>query len=594
MGDSKFAMKPHKSHAKYLIALCLVLATAIVYWPALNHQFINYDDPAYVTQNRYVRMGLTYGSIQWAFTTVHMGNWNPLTWLSHMLDYQIYELNPKGHHLTNIILHILNTLALFALLNRLTGKLWRSALVAAIFALHPLRVESVAWVSERKDVLSTFFFIATILAYVFYVQKPTRGAYATIIVLFILGLMAKPMLVTLPCVLLLLDYWPLERFTFGRSRSSTPSSAVEHYSIPEISLNPKPFTEKIPLFILSAVFCIVTIYAQRVSKAIISIHDYPLMVRISNALLAYANYLWKTFWPSNLAVIYPLPENVPIFHSILAFLFLIGLSLLFLWLWRRQPHLLVGWLWFIGTLVPVIGLIQVGLQAMADRYTYIPSVGVYLLVVWAVAELTRKWRYRTILAGLSSFIVVGLLAITTSTQLTFWENSLSLFTHTLHVTKKNYIAHTNLGDALDKCGRYPEAMVHYGEALRIKPDDAFPYYKLATDLDIVGRIEDALRYYRKSLQIDPNNPQAHSNFGVALMRQGDTAEAKRHFAEALRLDPDLGDAHYNLGLALSSEGKIEEAIGHYNEALRQNPSDSEIKMTLERAQADLAKRRDHE
>jgi protein O-mannosyl-transferase len=576
-----------------LIALSLIIATAIVYWPALNHQFINYDDPAYVTQNRYVRMGLTYEAIQWAFTTVHMGNWNPLTWLSHMLDYQMYGLNPKGHHLTNIILHILNTLALFALLNRLTGRLWRSALVAAIFALHPLHVESVAWVSERKDVLSTLFFFGTILAYVFYVQKPTRGHYAAVIVLFVFGLMAKPMLVTLPCVLLLLDYWPLQRLTFGRWRFSNPSTKVQHHSIPGISSNARPFAEKVPLFILSAVFCILTIYAQRAERALISTQDYPVMVRISNALLAYINYLWKTFWPSNLAVIYPLPEYVPVFHSILALLFLVGISLLFLRSSRRGPFLLVGWLWFIGTLVPVIGLIQVELQAMADRYTYISSVGVYLLVICGVAEMTGKWRYRTIFASLSSFVVLGLLAFATSTQLTFWENSLTLFTHTLRVTNKNYIAHTNLGDALDKYGRYNEAMYHYGEALRIKPNDAFPYYKLATDLEVVGRTEDALRYYRKSLQIDPNNSRVHSNFGVALIRQGNVAEAKRHFAEALRLDPDLGDAHYNLGLALSSEGKIEEAISHYYEALRRNPSDSEIKMILEKALDDLAKQKNN-
>ena len=586
-------MRLHKLGTKYLIALSLIIATAIVYWPALNHQFINYDDPAYVTHNRYVKMGLTYEAIQWAFTTAHMGNWNPLTWLSHMLDYQMYGLNPKGHHLTNLILHILNTLALFALLNRLTGRLWRSALVAAIFALHPLHVESAAWVSERKDVLSTFFFMGTILAYVFYVQKPTPGHYAVVIVLFALGLMAKPMLVTLPCVLLLLDYWPLQRLTLNRWRFSNPSIKGQHHLIPRNSSNPRPFTEKIPLFVLSAVFCVVTIYAQRAERALISVQDYPVMVRISNALLAYINYLWKTFWPSDLAVIYPLPEHVPIFHSILALLFLMGISLLFFRLSRRGPFLLVGWLWFIGTLVPVIGLIQVGLQAMADRYTYIPSVGVYLLVVWGVAEMTRKWRYRTIFAGLSTFVVLGLLAFATRTQLTFWENSLTLFTHTLRVTNRNYIAHTNLGDALDKYGRYNEAMYHYGEALRIKPNDAFPYYKLATDLEVVGRIEDALRYYRKSLQIDPNNSRVHSNFGVALIRQGNVAEAKRHFAEALRLDPDLGDAHYNLGLALASEGKIEEAIRHYDEALRRNPSDSEIRMTLEKALADLAKRRNN-
>jgi protein O-mannosyl-transferase len=581
----------HRLRMKHFIPLCLILLTVIVYWPVLNHQFINYDDPAYVTENHHVRMGLTYESIRWAFTTTLMGNWNPITWLSHMLDYQIYGLNPKGHHLTNLVFHVLSVLLLFTLLTKLTGALWRSALVAAIFALHPLRIESVAWVSERKDVLSTFFFMLTLSAYVYYVKKPTGKSYFAVILLFILGLMSKPMLVTLPFVLLLLDAWPLQRLNLAGWPLSPPPANQQDRPAGPIPSNVRVFLDKVPLLILAAAFSALAIYAQRIEKAVLSVPEHSFYGRISNALLSYVNYLSKTFWPKDLAVLYPLPESVPPVQAMVSLAFLAGITFLFLRLRRHHPHLLVGWLWFVGTLMPVIGLVQVGLQAMADRYTYIPSVGIYILVVWAVAEIAGKWRCHALPAGLAGAIVVSSLSISTRLQLPHWQDSIALFTHAIRVTNNNYIAHTNLGDALDKQGRHRDAIFHYAEALRIKPREAFLYYKMACALDTLGRTDIAFQYYGKSLQIDPSNPHVHNNFGIALIRYGRAHDAKKHFLEALRLNPDLGDAHYNLGLALASEGEREEAILHYYEALRLNPWDSEIRMTLQDALAETAKHR---
>ncbi len=569
--------------AKYIIITLLLLTTIVVYWPAVNHEFVNYDDPAYVTGNDHVRTGFTYENTKWAFSTTLMGNWNPVTWLSHMADSELYGLDPRGHHLTSILLHGLNAVLLFIFLNRITGRLWRSALVALIFSLHPLRVESVAWVSERKDILSAFFFLTTLLAYALYVEKPSITRYATIMVSFVLGLMAKPMLVTLPFVLLLLDYWPFNRFDAGYRTLQPPATGRPAQRAIKATSCTEVFFEKLPLFLLSAVFSGIAVYAQRNAKALMSLPAYPVVQRVSNALLAYAGYIRKTFWPRDLAVLYPLSEHVPAVQAVLAFVFLGCISLLFVWLSKRSPFLITGWFWFVGTLVPVIGLIQVGLQAMADRYTYIPAIGLAILIVWGAAEATANLRRRLLILTVSSCVLVLSLIIATRFQLQYWENSIALFTHTLAVTENNYVGHTNLGDALDKRGRYGEAIYHYGEALRIKPDDAFVYDKLATDLDIVGRPDDAVAYYRKSLQLDPGNAQVHNNLGITLIRRGNTDEAVKQFMQAVQLDPGLVDAHYNLGMALAEEGRTKEAVLQYAEALRLNPSDPEIRSSLEKA-----------
>ena len=575
-----------KFNRKYLIAVLLMLVTLSLYWPALSHEFINYDDPEYVTGNVHVKAGLTSDNMRWAFTSTLMGNWNPVTWISHMADSEIYGMDPRGHHLTNIVLHGFNTVLLFILLNTLTGALWRSAFAAAFFSFHPLRVESVAWVAERKDVLSAFFFMTTLLAYVSYVRSPSIRRYLLIMLLFVLGLMSKPMLVTLPFVLILLDYWPLGRLHPGGQDFQTTVSALAEDPPSATPSTVRLVSEKIPLFITSGFFAVIAVYAQSSAKAIRYVPEYPVAGRIANALISYVTYLEKTFWPQDLAILYPLREQVPLFYAVAAFVFLAVISLLFLRLAKRSPFLIVGWLWFIGTLVPVIGFIQVGLQAMADRYTYIPSIGLSLLVVWGIAEIAAASRYRAKILAVSGLVACLLLMGATRLQLRYWENSETLFSHTLAVTKRNYIAHANLGDALDKQGRLSEAMYHYEEALRIKPDEAFVYSKMANDLDRIGKLEDAARYYRKSLQLDPDNARVHSNFGVLLTEQGRTEEAKQHFFQAVRLDPTLRDAHYNLGLALASEGRIQEAIYHYSRALELSPSDPEIRDTLQRALAE--------
>jgi tetratricopeptide (TPR) repeat protein len=483
------------SRIKYVIVLALMLATLGVFGNSLTYDFVNYDDPAYITGNDQVKQGFTADGIVWAFTTTKMGNWNPLTWLSHMADVQLYGLDPAGHRLTNVLLHTASTLLLFLLFQRMTGSLWRSAAAAALFAIHPLRVESVVWISERKDVLSTFLFLLALLAYVRYVARPGTARYLLVVLLFVLGLLAKPMLVTLPVVLLLLDYWPLHRFRSAPLGGARPLQG-------EGSSFLKLMIEKAPLFLLSAIISAVTIWAQRHEQAMMSVADFPFLSRLSNAVLSYAKYLGMMFWPTDLAVLYPLPAQAQSVPAVLALLFLCGVTTAAVLESRRRPYLLMGWLWYLVTLAPVIGIIQVGLQSMADRYTYIPSIGIALMAVWGVADAVQV-RSRRMILILLSCVVLAFFMVTTVRQAAYWENSVSLFSHAVQVTQNNRIAHVNLGDALDRYGRYEEAMAHYRIALRIKPDDAFANYKLANDLDLSGRISEALPYYRRSLQIGP-------------------------------------------------------------------------------------------
>jgi tetratricopeptide (TPR) repeat protein len=562
-----------ESRIKYIIVLALMFAMLGVFGNSLTYDFVNYDDPAYITGNDQVKQGLTAETIAWAFTTTRMGNWNPLTWLSHMADVQLYGLNPAGHRLTSVLLHTGSAVLLFLLFQRMTGCLWRSAAAAALFALHPLRVESVVWISERKDVLSTFLFLLTLFAYVRYVGRPGTARYLLVVLLFTLGLLAKPMLVTLPVVLLLLDYWPLNRFRSAHIGGTRPLHE-------EGSSVLKLLIEKAPLLLLSAIVSMVTIWAQRHEQAMMSVADYPFLSRLSNAILSYAKYLGMMFWPTDLAVLYPLPAQAQSVSAVLALLVLCGVTTAAFLASRRRPYILMGWLWYLVTLAPVIGIIQVGLQSMADRYTYIPSIGIALAAVWGMADAAEEWRRWRVLIPLSCFILALFMAATIR-QAAYWENSVTLFSHAVQVTQNNRIAHVNLGDALDRYGRYEEAMVQYRMALRIKPDDAFANYKLANDLDLSGRTREALPYYRMSLQIDERNPHIHNNLGIALMRLGNMTEAKDHFIRAIQLDPGLGDAHYNLGLAFVSADRLEDAIRAFTEALRLNPADVDARMDLE-------------
>jgi tetratricopeptide (TPR) repeat protein len=556
--------------APYLVCLLLVGLSLGVYWQTARFDFINYDDDKYVTQNAQVQAGLTRGSLVWAFTTMHSANWHPLTWLSHMLDCKLYGLKPAGHHLTSVFFHLANSVLLLLVLNRMTGDLWRSAMVAALFAIHPLHVESVAWVAERKDVLSTFFGLIALWFYVLHAESARLKRYLIFVLAYALSLMAKPMWVTFPFLLLLLDHWPLGRLGWATSKTG--------------GVEPKKrtvFREKIPLFCLSSISCIVTYIAQQKGGAVVSIEQYSLAVRTQNALITYVGYLWKMIWPSGLACFYPYHRlGVPTWQVLLALIFLISVTVL---AWRsiqHRPYLAVGWLWYLGTLVPVIGLVQVGGQAMADRYTYLPLVGIFIAVVWGVPSLfVRRSKFRQPLSAtlpapirkglaVASGTVVLSLASCTWTQAGYWRSSISLYEHALKVARGNYLAHNNLAGALAGQGKIDEAIAHYMEALRLAPTVYQAHFALAQIFSGRGKVQEAITHLTEGLQINSDNPTAEDALGELLHGQGRTAEAIDHYSKAVRLKSDYGEAHNNLGVSLSEVGRVDEAIAEYREALR--------------------------
>jgi hypothetical protein len=532
--------------------LVLILATSAVYWHVTGHDFVLLDDDIFVYENPHVQNGLTLDSMIWAFTTTHTGLKIPLTWLSLMLDFDLYGLDAGGYHLTNLLLHIANVLLVFFILKLMTGGLWRSGFVAALFALHPLHVESVAWVAERKDVLSTLFWMLTLWAYFRYVQRPTVRRYLLILVPFALGLLAKPMLVTLPFVLLLLDYWPLGRFQVGQS-ADAPESSVQ---APIKSGQPMSSVlslvwEKIPLFALVAVSSVVTFLAQKSSGYFVHSETWPIRIRIANGLVSYIKYLGKMIWPHPLALFYPHPgHSLPIWKAAGAGLVLLCISILVVRGARRYPYLLVGWLWYIGTLVPVIGLVQVGAQALADRYTYVPLIGLFIMIAWGVPEIVPQWPHRKLyLATLSTTLFLFLMALTWK-QVQYWKNGISLFEHTLEVTSNNWLCNYNLGTALDKKGRTDDAIKHYLEALRIRPDYTEAHNNLGIALDRKGRTDDAIKHYLEALRIEPDNAEAHNNLGIDLARKGNVDVAVKHFQKALQINPNFSYARANLKKAL--------------------------------------------
>jgi tetratricopeptide (TPR) repeat protein len=555
------------------------VATLFLFWPVQNSEFINLDDDIYVYDNPQVKAGLSLNGVIWAFTTMHMGNWHPLTWLSHMLDCELYGLNPGPHHVTSLLFHIANTLLLFWVLRRMTGRLWPSSFVAALFALHPLHVESVAWVAERKDVLSTFFWMLTLWAYLHYVEEPGFTRYLLAILFFALGLLSKPMLVTLPFVLLLLDYWPLGRFSFGQggvySSNPNPSPSRHQGSFPLHLV-----LEKVPFFSLAAVSSVITFVAQRSAEAVQNLEWFSLEARIGNALVSYIVYIGKMIWPHPLAVLYPLPDILLMWPAAGAGLLLVCGSILVVRASRKYPYLLVGWLWYLGTLVPVIGLVQVGEQALADRYTYVPLIGLFIMIAWGLADILAGWRYRKTTLVISAVLLLSVFMVITSLQIKKWRNAVALFTHTLKVTTGNYLIYNNLGVALDNLGKTQEAIAYYTEALRINPQHAHAHYNLGSALTSLGKNQEALAHYTEALRIKPNYAAAHNNLGVILADLGKTQEAIAHYTEALRIDPHHADAHYNLGNALARQGKTSEAIAHYTEALRNKPADAEAQNNL--------------
>jgi tetratricopeptide (TPR) repeat protein len=530
--------------------VCLLLAaiTFTVFGRTLTHEFIDFDDETYVYDNPMVVRGLTRPGLVWAFTSVHAANWHPLTWISHMLDCQLYGLHPGGHHLTNVLLHTATVIVLFLVLRQMTGALWRSAFVAAVFAIHPLRVESVAWVAERKDVLSGLFFILTIAAYARYARRSGSFArYGLVLLLFALGLMCKPMLVTLPGVLLLLDYWPLQRM-----KTRKLSALV---------------LEKLPLLALSAASCAATLLAQH--KAIESTGSFTLPLRLGNALVAAMIYLGQMVWPAGLAVFYPYPsvQHWPAWEVALAGMLLAVLSWVACQLRRTQPWLLTGWLWYLVMLLPVAGIIQVGAQSHADRYTYLPQIGLYMALTWLAAKLRMN---RAALGGLMAGVVGTLMACAWQ-QTACWKNNETLWTHTLACTTDNYVAHSSIGTILFNKGNLDEAMVHYQKALQINPGYSTGHNNLGNAFRQKGRVDEAITQYEQALQIDPDNEEFCYNLGNMLGQNGRVDEAITHFRRALEINPNFAEAENNLATALEQEGKLDEAIRHFRSALQIRP-----------------------
>ncbi len=574
------------THPAFLCAL-LALAIFAAYYPIFHGQFVSYDDPDYVTDNAHVKAGLNAADVAWAFRTGHAGNWHPLTWLSHMLDVQLFQLNPAGHHLTSVLFHIANSLLLFLVMRKLTGTLWRSALVAGLFALHPLHVESVAWISERKDVLSAFFFMLTLLAYTGYVNG-TKSAgrfswYLLSLIFFLLGLMSKPMLVTVPCVLLLLDYWPLARL---RAKNLL-----------------WVFLEKIPFFALSAGSCVATLVVQKEAEQ--NLATLSVGARVGNCLVSYARYIFKLFWPFDLATPYPHPGHWPLPDVLLAALLLVVITVAVLWLGRQFPFLPVGWFWFLGMLVPVIGIIQVGEQSMADRYTYLPYIGLFIIFVWAAAEFFSRLHVPVMLVGATCGLLLVLCAVRARDQVHYWENSDLLYRHAFAVSKNNFIAYYNLGSYQDSLGRLDEAMTNYLKAAEIQPHypdplnnigvifanrkqfaEAIPYFEaaihskpdytdahanLANSYRELGKYEAAIPHYRAAIEKKPEDTSLLNGLGNALAGRGQFAEAIPFYETSLRVKPDQAAAHYDLGNAYFKLRRLDDAIGQYRLAIEQKP-----------------------
>ena len=551
------------------LSIGLVVLTSVSFFPALQNRFVNLDDNIYVYENSKVVTGLTRGGIIWAFTHFHSNNWHPLTWLSHMLDCQLYQLNAGGHHFTSVLLHAVVAILLFIVLQEMTGAVWRAAFVAALFAIHPLRVESVAWISERKDILSGLFFMLTLATYVRYARAPSLGRHVVVVLLYALGLMCKPMLVSLPVVLLLIDFWPLRRFT-------------------DTSSARRLFLEKLPLIGLAAVSCLVTMFAQR--STAVSIDHIPLLSRVGNAAVACMIYIGQMVWPLHLAPFYPHPADqqlapgvvhqLPAWQILFATIGSIGISIAAV-LWRRAwPYLFTGWFWNLVMLGPVIGIVQVGLQGHADRYTYLPQIGLYLLLSWSVADLT-EWRRsgRLILTAGAAILVTSLTWISRN-QVRYWHDSEALWKHSLAVTGDNDLPHLGLGDVYFAQGKLDKALAEFRLALDFRPNSPYAHNDIGFVLTKMGRLDEAVDHFNAAIQILPILPTAHYNLGNALMKKGQTSDATREFERELALQPDYAPARCDLGTALLTQGQLNQAIAQYQKAIELRPDYAEAYYNL--------------
>jgi tetratricopeptide (TPR) repeat protein len=566
-----------------LVCLVLLLMTLAVYWQVQNHDFTSFDDNYYVTENDHVRSGLSAENFRWAFSFEGKEKtyWHPLAWLSHMVDVELFGMNPGMHLAVNTLLHSGNTVLLFFFLRLATGAFWRSAVVAILFALHPLNVESVAWVAARKNVLSTFFWILVLIAYLQYVRNSDFRHYAILLLVFLCSLMVKPMLVTLPFVLLLLDYWPLRRMTERGSDGADGNVFRKQIKADRTGKTIHCVLEKVPLLMLSGLLIFVAVFSFK--DGTISVAKVPLPIRFENAVVSYIRYIGKIFWPQDLAVFYPFPESIPTWQTLGAGCLLAILTWVFSRSVRSAPYLIVGWLWFLGTLVPVIGLVQAGLwPAMADRFTYIPQIGIYIIVAWGIHDLARN-RIKPVYIAASVAVAASLLFVMTLKQVTYWQNSKTLFERAASVTAHNAVAHYNLGCVLDREKRQQAAMAQYEKALSINPYYARAHNNLGNSLLDLGLTQRALVHLQNAVRLDPLNAEAHNNIGVALTKIGDTKGAERQFKESLKINPEYAEAHNNLGAVLRWQGKNNEAVRHYMLALQYMPDYIEARNNLGKA-----------
>ncbi len=536
---------------KFIVCIFLTIATLAVYGQVTQHDFINIDDTVYVTENSHIHLGITPEGMQWAFSTLYGDFWHPLTWLSLMLDYQLYGLNAAGYHITNLILHLMSTLLLFLLFTRMTQEIWKSAFVAALFALHPFHVESVAWIAERKDVLSVFFCMLTLYCYVHYTEKPDTKRYLVVLFSFVLALMSKPMVVTLPIIMMILDYWPLRRFEYKESK-----------------LFLWQLKEKLPFFILSVIFSIITFHAHYdPSEKVI-----PLWIRLTNAPFSFVSYLGKTLWPQDLAFFYPFSDQIPVWQVLGATVLILSISILVILIIKRLPFLFVGWLWYAITILPIIGIIEVNTQAMADRYIYLPSIGISIMLAWGIPLLFQREYLRKKILFPTAIVFLAILATLAWKQCSYWKNSIALLNHTLRI-KDVYTMHDCLGRALSAEGKIEESINHYNQAIRLKPDYANAYFNRAIAHANLGQKERAIEDYNQVIRLKHDYALAYYNRGFVYHASGQYQNSVKDFSETLRLRPDYIPAYFNRAMVYSSIGQHTLALEDYSEIIRLQPDD---------------------
>jgi len=540
------------SQKKTLIYIILLLVTLAVYWQVKHLAFVDLDDFVYVSENLNIQSGITPKSIVWAFSTTYAEFWHPLTWLSLMLDYELYGLNAGGYHFTNLILHILSTLLLFRLFSTMTGEIWKSAFVAAFFALHPLHVESVAWVSERKDVLSAFFWMLTLCLYVFYTEKQSIKRYLLVVFSFVLALLSKPMVVTLPVIMILLDYWPLKRFENHNRLSDAISWQIK---------------EKLPLLALSIIFAIITFFAQHDSSGVY----FSVVARLANAPVAFITYIIKTFWPYHLAVFYPFPSQISVWQAVTTSCLIVIITSFIIVQSKKRPYLFVGWLWYAIILLPVIGIVQVGNHSMADRYTYLPLIGIGIMLAWGAPDLSHHKTLSEKILFPAAILFLAFLTFLAWKQCGYWKNSNALFSYALQATKNNYIAHGSLGIALFKEGKTEDAIHHFNQAILIRPDYYKPYDSRGVAYDKLGQYEQAIADFNEAIRLNPEYAASYNNRGAVYDKSGRYEKAIEEYNTAIRLKPEYADAYNNKGLVFVRLGQNQKAIEDFSKAISLNP-----------------------